>query len=83
MVVPVLADQTLYDALRAGGRPIASACTGDAVCGRCTVRVFSGKISALDENEANVLKNQGVEPGMRLACMVRAQSDLVVGTDYW
>ncbi len=86
VVVALDLDRTLYEALRAGGRPIASACTGDAVCGKCTVRVLEGEdlVTPMDDEEADVLEAQGAEPGMRLACRARARGDgVVVGTDYW
>jgi adenylate cyclase len=86
--IPVAVDEirSLYSALRSGGRPIASACTGDAVCGRCTVRILEGadRVTAMDDEERRVLGAQGASPGERLACRTWATGDgVVVGTDYW
>ncbi len=74
---------SLYASLRAGGRPIASACTGDAVCGRCTVRILAGEVTPMGDDERRVLEQQGAEPGERLACLTQGLGDVVVGTDYW
>ena len=86
MVVALVPGGTVYDALKAGGRPIASSCTGDAVCGRCTVRILDGDdlVDPPDDDERAVLERVGADGGVRLACRLRVgEPGLVVGTDYW
>ena len=86
--VPIPMDEqtSIYDSLRAGRRPIAGACTGEAVCGRCTVRILEGpdRVTAMGDEERGVLARLGADPGMRLACRTWPTGDgVVVGTDYW
>ena len=86
VLVALVPGGTIYDALKAGGRPIASSCTGDAVCGRCTVRILDGEtlVAPPDDDERAVLARVGAESGSRLACRLRTdEPGLVVGTDYW
>ena len=85
-VVPVDDGDTVYDALRAGGRPLAGACTGDAVCGRCVVRVLEGvdRLTTMDSEERAVLTRCEAAPDERLACRVRPiGAGIVLSTGYW
>ena len=86
IVIPGDENTSIYEALRSGGRPIASACTGDAVCGRCTVHVLhgAGLTTAMDDEEQGVLERHEADADERLACRTWIRGDgIVVGTDYW
>ncbi len=79
-------DQSLFEALREAGQPIASSCLGVAVCGRCLVRVRSGGecLSAIDAVEKKVLLNERAESDQRLACQCYVSgAGVVLSTDYW
>ncbi len=76
-----------FDALRAGGQPIASSCAGETVCARCTVRVLDGD-DALSPPRADerALLERRAEAGERLACRLYNEggADLILLTaHYW
>lgn len=76
---------TLLEAVRQAGLPIATACGGIGLCGRCGLHVIEGSDSLPAENEIErgaKLRNR-VDPRSRLACQVRVVGPLVVRADYW
>jgi ferredoxin len=83
--VRVAAGSSLLEAARRAGLSIASACGGEALCGRCGVSVLAGE-SALPpegEPEARAKRRNRVPAGQRLACRVAVSSDLEVTASYW
>lgn len=60
------------------GAPLRHDCGGKALCGTCRVRVVSGKASPADGRERERLSAVGAGPGMRLACQLRAGTDMVL-----
>ena len=83
--VRVAAGSSLLEAARRAGLPIASACGGEALCGRCGVSVLSGE-SALPPPgapEARAKRRNRVPAEQRLACRVAVSSDLEVTAGYW
>lgn len=83
--VRVAAGTTLFDACRRAGLPLASACGGDALCGRCGVRMLGGAAALPAESERETLakRRNRVDPGLRLACCVAPSGDVDVTTPYW
>ena len=74
----------LFSALRRGGLPIASSCTGRVVCGRCIVDVLAGDPGEAGEEERAVLTREGASPGQRLACRLLPHGPgLIVTAGYW
>ncbi len=75
----------LYDIARAAGRPVASACEGTGVCGRCGLRVVAGAEALSREGalEARRKRANRVDPALRLACLVAVRGDVVITADYW
>jgi ferredoxin len=83
--IRVAAGTTLLEAARRARLPIASACRGDALCGRCGVSVLAGA-SALPEErepEARAKRRNRVPAEQRLACRVVVSNDLEVTAGYW
>jgi ferredoxin len=81
-----VADGTsLLDAARAAGLPIASACSGVALCARCGLDILAGA-SALDPERADErqqkLRNR-VPPEQRLACRAGVRGDVTATATYW
>jgi ferredoxin len=74
---------TLLDAAIAAGMPVGSSCGADGICGKCGLRVLSGKLPAPSEREARVARANRVDEGLRLSCMVQLTEDLRVSADYW
>ena len=57
--------QTLLDA----GVFVDNPCNGTGVCGKCKVRVVSGKCSPVSETERAILTQEEITGGIRLSCM--------------
>jgi ferredoxin len=81
--IEVAAGTTLLDAAIAAGMPVGSSCGADGICGKCGLRVLSGKLQAPSEREARVAQANRVDEGLRLSCMVQLTEDLRVSADYW
>jgi len=62
--------QTLMEAARQAGLPIASVCGGQGTCGKCRVRV-QGALDALTAREEDLLSPEERAAGYRLACQAR------------
>jgi len=76
----------IYDLARAMGLPLAAACGGEGICGRCGVRVVSGKSDALSPErgrERRRKEDNRVDPTLRLACLTVVRGDVTLTTDYW
>jgi ferredoxin len=83
--VRVVTGSSLLEAARRAGLPLASACDGGALCGRCGVQVLAGGRSLPPEGEPETRakrRNRAPE-GQRLACRALVSSDLTVTTTYW
>lgn len=81
-IVEVPAEQDLWSGLRQAGVPIASACEGEGICGRCALSM-EGPVPEASEAERRCLIQQGVAPGLRLACCVRSPGPLRLHAPYW
>jgi ferredoxin len=73
----------LIDAVRDAGLPIARACGDDLVCAKCGVRIVSGRVSRQSDVERRAKARNRVASGLRLACALRVQGDLVLTAEYW
>ena len=81
----VVGGTLLDEAARAAGAPLAQACRGAGVCGRCAVHV-EGPIGGLTPPEAAelaTLRRQGIPSGQRLGCCARVVGDVCISTTYW
>lgn len=58
------------------GIPLVSYCGGKTTCGGCKIRVVSGSVSPISENEKILLNEEEIATGYRLACAMRVMSDL-------
>ena len=76
---------SLWDAARALGLPVASACNGSALCGRCGLEPLEGASALSQETEIERLaKERGrIEPELRLSCQARVQGDVTATARYW
>jgi len=83
--VVVAAGTTLLAAARRAGLPLASACDGDGLCGRCGVTPLAGAgaLSPEDAAEARARRRNRGAPGERLACRATVSSDVFVTAGYW
>lgn len=53
-------------------------CNGTGVCGKCKVRILSGKVSEMSETENEMLRKEEIESGIRLSCMTKVYGDVCV-----
>jgi ferredoxin len=66
-------------ALEDNGVDVLHRCGGNAKCTTCAVEVLSGSAGVMEEAEATVLRNKGIEDAtVRLSCQIRLQGDLTV-----
>jgi ferredoxin len=75
----------LLEAARAAGLPIAQACGGEALCGRCAVQIVRGSDAVAPETrrESEGKRRNRVSPELRFACQVVPTADLEVTASYW
>ena len=72
--------QTLFEAARAAGVSVPTACAGKATCGLCRVKVVAGEESLPPPNAAEVrhLGNTYFLTKLRLSCQLRPTAELSV-----
>ncbi len=83
LVAEVPAGTSVLTAARSVEAPLGAACDGDGICGRCGVRVLSGRVPKESRMEQRSKAANRVDPTLRLACLIPARGDMVVTTDYW
>ncbi|MDR1353325.1 MAG: ASKHA domain-containing protein [Treponema sp.] len=81
-----LPGESLLDAARRAGVAIDAPCGGNGTCGKCRVRLLAGETGAAENDRGGIGDGPGrfIGPeeysgGIRMACAVRALSDLRVG----
>ena len=73
--------------IRESGLPIGYSCRGQGVCTACVVRVL-GEANPISNEEAQLIERVAentptADGALRVACLVRVDSDLTVRADYW
>lgn len=53
-------------------------CNGKGSCGKCKIRLLEGKLPAISETEGKLLKSEELASGIRLACLVIPEEDIVI-----
>lgn len=83
--VRVAPGTSLLEAARQAGLPVASACGAEGICGRCGLQILEGEgsLKPETEREEQIKSANRVDPGLRLACRIKLQGDLVVTAPYW
>jgi len=78
--VDAVPGETLLDAARRAGVPLASACGGEAACTTCRVLVVEGPegLAPPPADEAAVLAPLGADAALRLGCRARVQGPVTV-----
>ena len=76
---------TLLEAARRAGLPVASACGADGICARCGLDILQGGegLPPESESEARIKNANRIDDGLRLACRIHLECDLVVTAPYW
>ncbi len=76
---------TLLEAARGAGLPIASACSGVALCARCGLAILAGE-SALEperDDERRQKQRNRIPAEHRLACRAVVHGDVTATATYW
>jgi uncharacterized 2Fe-2S/4Fe-4S cluster protein (DUF4445 family) len=68
-------DENLLDAARRAGVMIDSPCNGNATCGKCKVKIVSGRV---DTTETRHISEEEMAQGMVLACNSKIVEDIEV-----
>lgn len=76
---------TLLDAARAAGLPIARACTGRGLCGRCDLEILDGRgcLSPEAEDERETRARDQLPASRRLSCQARVHGSVLATAGYW
>lgn len=69
---------TLLEIARKEDIKIKAPCKGKGKCGKCTVKIISGKVNPPTKNELKALSDKKIKAGYRLACEISEMDDLVV-----
>jgi uncharacterized 2Fe-2S/4Fe-4S cluster protein (DUF4445 family) len=77
-LISAIKGDTIYSASIRAGLSLSSICGGKSTCGRCKVRILSGKCSSITKNEQLHLSKEEIGDGYRLACNTRILSDLKI-----
>ena len=76
---------TLLDAARGAGLPIAGACTGRGLCGRCDLEILDGRgwLSPETAEEREIRERDGIPAARRLSCQARVGGPVRATASYW
>ena len=77
--VKVLRGKTVWEALQGQDVELEGECGGLGKCGKCKVRVISS-IKSPSEEEKELLSEEELNEGVRLACRIPVKKDLVIHT---
>ena len=69
-------EMNLLDCLRSSGILLESPCNGKGICGKCKVKILSGAVSALTEQEKRYLTREEIAGRIRLACLTIPQGEV-------
>ncbi|HBG7259464.1 UNVERIFIED_CONTAM: DUF4445 domain-containing protein [Clostridioides difficile] len=71
---------TLLKCMRDSGALIESPCNGNGTCGKCKIRINSGKVTPITDEERVFLSEKEIENNIRLACFTVPMSEVEVDT---
>jgi len=76
---------SLLDAARGAGLPIARACAGRGLCGRCDLEILDGQgwLSLETPAEREIRERDGIPARRRLACQAQVRGPVRATASYW
>ncbi len=85
LTVQLTDGETLMEAARLAGLPIAAACGGSSLCARCGLRILAGRghLSPQSETEREVMERNRIDPALRLACQAIPSGPVAATATYW
>lgn len=77
--------ESLLEAARAAGLPVAQGCGRNALCTRCALEIVAGaaSLSPEEERERRIKARSRVPAQWRLACQALVRGPLTVTARYW
>jgi uncharacterized 2Fe-2S/4Fe-4S cluster protein (DUF4445 family) len=76
--VSVPAGTTILEAAKSAGITLSASCGGKGKCGQCRVIILDGLISAPAQNELEIISDDDIRKGQRLACSAYPVGDATV-----
>lgn len=73
-----VAGEVLSDIAEKAAVSINADCGGHGTCGKCKIKILSGKVGLPDIVEKTLLRAEEIEEGIRLACRIKVEDDLTV-----
>jgi ferredoxin len=71
-------EKTILDVARDLDLKIKASCHGKGKCGKCLVRLVEGDVSELTKGEKELLSDEQVDKGYRLACEAKITGDVKI-----
>lgn len=69
---------TISEVARNAGVGLVSSCGSQGTCGKCRVRIVSGRVSPLTNEEREKLSTEYIDQGYRLACLTRVYDEVKI-----
>ncbi|MEG1256192.1 ASKHA domain-containing protein [Clostridium sp.] len=71
-------NKTILEELKSQDTLIECPCRGLGTCGKCKVKILSGKVTPTTSDEINLLSAEEISNNIRLACQTKAISDIQI-----
>lgn len=71
-------EDNLAQSIRNAGIALNNLCGNKGLCGKCIVRIKSGKLPNINEKEKFLLGERSSQDGFRLACNIPIKSDMLI-----
>ena len=81
--VEIMPGMTLLEAAHQANLPVGNSCGAEGTCGRCGLRIVSGRLPPPTPRENHVAQANRLDTGLRLSCMVQPMEDVEITADYW
>lgn len=75
----------LREALIDNQVPVASSCSGEAVCGKCFIKILSGSesLSTPTTEELKLALKNNLSQDSRISCITFVNGNITIDTPYW
>jgi len=75
--------ELLIDLIENAGVGLESSCAGNGTCGKCRVRIISGKCLPPGKEELDFLSARDLDSSIRLACYCLVQGEVTIATEIY
>jgi len=84
-IIEVEVGANLMHSLLESGRPVASSCGGDAVCGKCHIKIIEGasNLSPESDEEKDLKEINEIHKSERISCQTQVLGPITVDASYW